>query len=962
MKPGIAAARVRPGPPRVRPSHLLLFLLLLCLSALRAAPARPCGMSTHGEVCTRAAHLFASVEYPEYERIVRSHPEAYQAGAAFPDWGYAFGYPDESEEAHWPPFLDAMALYLREHCPRPWSAEDEQRVAFFLGVISHSVADMDWHGLAGVREGFIDVMSRQEFHGDWDAAHDVADTGGDFVESYEGDMSWLAPVWYVPLEDVAAVYRELGYEEVTAEVMLPRVLALYVGAAANRLGGRFLYREAAEPSPFLAGQFQDYAPGGLDSMALRTADWWGDYVRLIEEGILPEGAAAAWRGGPGPGGKSARGPPGAPAAAEAPIPGAPEGGVEAAATERGVLLAAQEPAPVPGGRGAPGEGPGGVSSPAPGLRVETDRPYSYLGTSVLSRDLDGDGLQELVVGAPGTSEPGFPQRGAVHVFNGRTLQGRSVLDASEADQTLAGPESGGRFGWALALADLNADGRWDLAVSSPATGAVDLELDGRVWVYLGREGDLPFSALPDVEIRAEETYARLGWSLGAGDANGDGFHDLLVGAPYAGAGGQQRGLVRLYAARAGLGSGSVWGAEDAAWQRSGEQDYDWFGSHVGVAPRPGGGVLVLVGAPGADPGGEQAAGRLYAYPAGGSASEGPLFTVDGEREFDALGAAFVAAGPEGDGSRVLALAAPTRSTEALAQAGEVFLVDLEALEGHLALADLQERRVLSGDRSFGRLGWRLAVGDVNRDGAPDLVATQPWRGDPVYPVRGAATVWRAGPDLPASGGVPSDPQEAERILGTVDRARLGDAAWMGDLNGDGLDDLLLGAGRASGRARYAGALFVYFTPACEDRDEDGYGGGNVLSCPRLEPDCVDDPSDDPEACSGCACGTEPCASCARCVHPGAREFPGDETDSNCNGDADCFVAQAAFGSALAGKTHVLRALRDRVLLRSAWGAALVDAYYAHGPVLARWVRESGLLRRAVRVLLLPLVGLAHVLL
>jgi hypothetical protein len=145
---------------------------------------------------------------------------------------------------------------------------------------------------------------------------------------------------------------------------------------------------------------------------------------------------------------------------------------------------------------------------------------------------------------------------------------------------------------------------------------------------------------------------------------------------------------------------------------------------------------------------------------------------------------------------------------------------------------------------------------------------------------------------------------------------------------------------------------------CADADGDGFGIPGSPPCPAAGPDCDDDPADDPDGCETCTCGTGECAGCARCVHPMALEFFGDEYDSNCNGEQDCFVATAAFGSGMAGKVHPLRRFRDRVLLRSEAGRALVNAYYAIGPVLADFLAEREWLRSASRTALLPLIGLS----
>ncbi len=77
---------------------------------------------------------------------------------------------------------------------------------------------------------------------------------------------------------------------------------------------------------------------------------------------------------------------------------------------------------------------------------------------------------------------------------------------------------------------------------------------------------------------------------------------------------------------------------------------------------------------------------------------------------------------------------------------------------------------------------------------------------------------------------------------------------------------------------------------------------------------------------------------------------------------DCFVATAAYGSPFEAKVGLLRDFRDRILLKSSLGRKFVDLYYTHGPALAHTVAQSEWLRVLVRILLLPLVGVAKLLL
>jgi hypothetical protein len=124
--------------------------------------------------------------------------------------------------------------------------------------------------------------------------------------------------------------------------------------------------------------------------------------------------------------------------------------------------------------------------------------------------------------------------------------------------------------------------------------------------------------------------------------------------------------------------------------------------------------------------------------------------------------------------------------------------------------------------------------------------------------------------------------------------------------------------------------------ACIDSDGDGYGRYGRPTCPNPGWDCNDDIAD---------------------IHPGATEIIGNMIDDDCDGQV-CFVANAAFGTELAGKINALRAFRDRYLVNNPVGQALVASYYEVSPPLAEYIAERIWLRAVVRVLLFPLVGLA----
>ncbi len=84
--------------------------------------------------------------------------------------------------------------------------------------------------------------------------------------------------------------------------------------------------------------------------------------------------------------------------------------------------------------------------------------------------------------------------------------------------------------------------------------------------------------------------------------------------------------------------------------------------------------------------------------------------------------------------------------------------------------------------------------------------------------------------------------------------------------------------------------------------------------------------------------------------------------SSGGGGGGCFIATAAFGSVLEPQVELLRQFRDVYLLTNGPGRLFVDFYYTYSPALAEKISESELLKFMVRVALLPLLGIAYLLL
>jgi hypothetical protein len=160
---------------------------------------------------------------------------------------------------------------------------------------------------------------------------------------------------------------------------------------------------------------------------------------------------------------------------------------------------------------------------------------AQLGTSVAIGDFDGDGEQDLAAGAPKTLIDGEAS-GAVFFYS------LARRERWQVDNPL-GAWKHGNFGHALAAADGNGDGCDDLFVSALGNrSGAGVRLAGQCYVLLGstpRQDEVPSVKVITIEdpTATEGDGARFGMSIHAGDVNGDGCADFLIGAPRKNGGG-----------------------------------------------------------------------------------------------------------------------------------------------------------------------------------------------------------------------------------------------------------------------------------------------------------------------------------------------------------------------------------------------------------------------------------------
>jgi hypothetical protein len=326
-----------------------------------------------------------------------------------------------------------------------------------------------------------------------------------------------------------------------------------------------------------------------------------------------------------------------------------------------------------------------------------------------------------------------------------------------------------------------------------------------------------------------------GWSVaGAGDVNGDGIGDLLIGARDADpAAGLQAGRSYVVFGRSGGAAAidlSAVAGGSGGFVIDGQAAGDGSGGSVAAAGDVNGDGFadLVIGAPGADPAAGGDGGRSYvvfgrsataAVALSAVAAGAGGFVIEGAGAGDGSGSAVSAAGDlNGDGLSDLVVAAPLADPAAGSDAGRAYVV-----YGRSATGAVQLSAVAAGVGGFGIEGQAAgagsglsvsAAGDVNGDGVADLVvgvrqADPAGRADAgrTYVVFGRTDA--ALIDLSAvaggSGGFAIDGQAAGDASGMA-------AAALGDVNGDGLADLIVGAcGAAPGGDSFAGESYVEFS-------------------------------------------------------------------------------------------------------------------------------------------------------
>jgi hypothetical protein len=492
------------------------------------------------------------------------------------------------------------------------------------------------------------------------------------------------------------------------------------------------------------------------------------------------------------------------------------------------------------------------------LNLNTGRGFKILGSasndgagiSVSSAgDVNGDGVADVIVGAYYADPSGRTNAGTAYVIYGKSggLSDLDLLNLTSAQGfKILGSASYDKAGYSVSSAgDVNGDGVADVIVGAYGAGLSGRRA-GTSYVIYGKSGGLTdldllnFTTAQGFKILGSVNGDAAGYSVNsAGDVNGDGVVDVIVGAYQADPSGRTDAgtayviycntgnladvdLLNLTSAQGFKILGSAGGSVP-------------YGDNAGISVSSAGDINgdgindVLVGAPGTSTSGSFWEGTAYIiYGKLGGPADVDLLNLTIAQGFKSFGRSGDSAGRSvssagdinGDGINDVLVGAPGTSPSGRTNAGTAYVV--YGKTGGLADVNLRNLTTAQGFKILGAAGGTIydsagrsvsSAGDINGDGINDVLVGATGASPSGRTNAGTAYVIYGKTGGPANVDLLNlTAAQGFKILGAASSDSAGNSvSSAGDINGDGVNDIIVGAYGASpgGRAQAGTAYVIY---------------------------------------------------------------------------------------------------------------------------------------------------------
>ncbi len=468
--------------------------------------------------------------------------------------------------------------------------------------------------------------------------------------------------------------------------------------------------------------------------------------------------------------------------------------------------------------------------------AESNQEYSGFGYDIAVGDFNGDGYDDLAVGAY-KYDRSYEDAGAVFVWYGGAYGLGVNGNPTNCDFADYSGQEDAYYGGALAVGNFNGDEYDDLAVGAYLYDYYGTD-DGKVEVFYGSSSGL---TSPDWYAYSKQTKAYFGSALGTGDFNGDGYYDIAIAAYRFSRGQADEGVVFVwYGSSSGLNGGIYGDTTNFDWIAEANQPSAYMGSAFGVSAGDFNGDGyddIAIGAPDFDRG-QTNEGAVFVWYGSLSGLNGGVngdttnfdWIAESNQSYACMGECISTGDFNGDGYDDIAIGASYYDNPQTSE-GAIFVwygsgtgIN-NGIYGNPSNCNWKAE----SDQNYAHL-YQCATGNFNGDNYDEILTGAIYfsRGEKD---EGAVFMWEGSP-TGLNNGVNGDTTNYSWIAESNEaysdyKTWFGYSIAYGDFNNDGYTDIAVGAPWYSHGESYEGAVFVWYgtEEGFENRET-----GNPLNC------------------------------------------------------------------------------------------------------------------------------------